>query len=103
MEPLFECFQELQNQKLAINLRLSDTWLREYQVLPNRTHPNMSMSQNGGFILTGVKLCPVHGVNELDDDVIKEIRAELGGRRGKKRTNSPYGGTDNKQKKRSQR
>lgn len=103
MEPLFECFQELQNQKLAINLRLSDTWLREYQVLPNRTHPNMTMSQNGGFILTGVKVCPVHGVNELDDDVIKEIRAELGGRRGKKRNNSPNGSADNNKKKRSQR
>jgi len=103
MEPLFECFQELQNQKLAINLRLSDTWLREYQVLPNRTHPNMTMSQNGGFILTGVKLCPVHGVNELDDSMIKEIRSEIGGRRGKKRKNSPFGGADNKKDKRSQR
>jgi tRNA (adenine-N(1)-)-methyltransferase non-catalytic subunit len=100
MEPLFECFQELQNQKLAINLRLSDTWLREYQVLPGRTHPNMSMSQNGGFILTGVKLCPVHGVNELDESTIKEIRSDIGGRRGKKR---PNGGADHKKGKRSQR
>lgn len=91
LEPLLECFQELQNQKLAINLRLSDTWLREYQVLPNRTHPNMTMSQNGGFILTGVKLCPVHGINELDDELVKEIRAQVGGRRGKKRKNVPYG------------
>jgi tRNA (adenine-N(1)-)-methyltransferase non-catalytic subunit len=85
MEPLYECFQKLQNEKLAINLRLSDTWMREYQVLPNRTHPNMNMSQNGGFILTGVKLCPVHGKNELDDDLMKEIRLAIGGRRGKKR------------------
>lgn len=85
MEPLFECFQKLQDEKLAINLRLSDTWMREYQILPNRTHPNMNMSQNGGFILTGVKLCPVHGKNELDDDLMKEIRLRIGGRRGKKR------------------
>ena len=85
MEPLLECFQKLQNEKLAINLRLSDTWMREYQILPNRTHPNMTMSQNGGFILTGVKLCPVYGKNELNDDVMKEIRLAIGGRRGKKR------------------
>ena len=98
LEPLLECFQELQSQKLAINLRLSDTWMREYQVLPNRTHPNMTMSQNGGFILTGVKLCPVHGINELSDDLLQEIRAEVGGRRGKKRKNSPYGGDNKKAK-----
>ena len=107
LEPLLECFQELQNQKLAINLRLSDTWLREYQVLPNRTHPNMNMSQNGGFILTGVKLCPVHGKNELDDELLKEIRAEVGGRRGKKRKNntsaSASGGGDGLNKDKTKR
>jgi tRNA (adenine-N(1)-)-methyltransferase non-catalytic subunit len=88
LEPLLECFRELQDKKLAINLRLSDTWMREYQVLPGRTHPNMHMSQNGGFILTGIKLCPTFGKNELDDDLIKEIRAEIGGRRGKKKRSS---------------
>ena len=85
LEPLLECFRELQDKKLAINLRLSDTWMREYQVLPGRTHPNMHMSQNGGFILTGIKLCPKFGKNELDNDLIKEIRAEIGGRRGRKK------------------
>ena len=85
VEPLTELFRELQKQSLAINLRLSDTWAREYQVLPGRTHPNMSISQSGGFILTGIKLCPVHGQNELDDSLLKEIRSSIGGRRGKKR------------------
>ncbi len=98
LEPLLECFQELQNQKLAINIRLSDTWMREYQVLPNRTHPNMNMSQNGGFILTGVKLCPVHGINELDEDLIQEIKAEKGGRRGRKRKNNTFGKGKDKKK-----
>ena len=30
----------------------------------------------GGFILTGVKLCPVHGKNELDDDLFKSLKEE---------------------------
>ena len=77
---------ELQKQNLAINLRLSDTWFREYQVLPGRTHPNMTMSQNGGFILTGIKLDPVLGVNEMDEDERKKIRDQMGGRRGKSKT-----------------
>jgi tRNA (adenine-N(1)-)-methyltransferase non-catalytic subunit len=84
MEPLVECFRELQKQGLAINLRLMDTWMREYQVLPGRTHPNMNMSQCGGFLLTGIKLCPVHGHNELDDNLLKELRGIVGGRRGRK-------------------
>ena len=84
IEPLTECFLKLQQDNLAINLRLSDTWTREYQVLPGRTHPNMTMSQSGGFLLTGIKLDPVTGTNELDDELLKEIRAEIGGRRGKK-------------------
>ena len=86
MEPLSECFMELQKQNLAINLRLSDTWFREYQVLPGRTHPNMTMSQNGGFILTGIKLDPVLGVNDMDEDERKKIRDQMGGRRGKSKS-----------------
>ena len=86
LEPLLDTFRALQDQHLCINLRLSDTWMREYQVLPGRTHPNMNMSGNGGFILTGIKLCPKYGRNELNlsGDVLREIRGRVGGRRGKK-------------------
>jgi tRNA (adenine-N(1)-)-methyltransferase non-catalytic subunit len=87
IEPLTDCFKEVQQRGLAINLRLSDTWTREYQVLPGRTHPTMNMSQSGGFILTGIKLDPDHGNDELDEATLKEIRAEIGGRRGKKSKN----------------
>lgn len=84
MEPLVECFKTLKDQELAINLRLSDTWMREFQVLPSRTHPQMTMSQSGGFLLTGIKVCPVHGIDSMDPEIIRQIKAELGGRRGKK-------------------
>jgi tRNA (adenine-N(1)-)-methyltransferase non-catalytic subunit len=40
----------------VINLQLSDTWTREYQVLPGRTHPEMSMSAGSGYLLTGIKV-----------------------------------------------
>lgn len=71
----------MQQRNIAINLRLTDTWFREYQVLEGRTHPNMVMTQNGGYILWGTKLCPIHGTNELSEDTIKEIRAKVGGMR----------------------
>ncbi|VEU39968.1 unnamed protein product [Pseudo-nitzschia multistriata] len=79
IEPLTECFMELQKRKLAINLRLSDTWMREYQVLQGRTHPSMSMTQSGGFILTGTKLCPDTGHNELSEELMQELRLKVGG------------------------
>ena len=98
LEPLAECFKQIQTDPalLSINLRLSDTWMREYQILPNRTHPAMSMSQSGGFILTGIKLHPVFGSNEFNEEQLKEIRDEIGGRRarlgrGKKSTTTTTG------------
>lgn len=98
IEPLTECFMNLQKKKLAINLHLSDTWMREYQVLPGRTHPSMSMTQSGGFILTGTKLCPNTGHNELDDDLAKELRLQIGGRRGKKKKRKGGGQNSNSKK-----
>lgn len=100
LEPLVECFREIQKQSLAINLRLTDTWMREYQILPNRTHPNMNMSQNGGFILTGVKLSPSHGKNEIDDEIVKQFRKQVNAR-GKKR--SAEGNRENNKKKNKKR
>ncbi len=98
LEPLVQCFQELQNQKLAINLRLTDTWMREYQILPNRTHPNMNMSQNGGFILTGVKLCPIHSKNDIDDEIVKNFRRRIRAS-GKKRNAENNGDSSKRQNK----
>jgi tRNA (adenine58-N1)-methyltransferase non-catalytic subunit len=99
IEPLTECFRHLQKFELAINLRLSTTWMREYQVLDGRTHPSMNMSQSGGFILSGISL-PETGRNELDQDLLKEIKAQIGGRRGrknKKPTTSEVTGRSKKQ------
>lgn len=52
-EPLIECYTKLKEQGGTINLRLTDSWLRHYQVLPNRTHPVLLMSGGGGYLLTG--------------------------------------------------
>lgn len=51
-EPLVECYNLVQEKNLGIQRRLSETWYREYQVLPSRTHPQMSMSGTGGYLLT---------------------------------------------------
>ncbi|KAL7432467.1 hypothetical protein ACHAXM_003127 [Skeletonema potamos] len=124
LEPLLDTFRTLQNyyvvenqedgnevpmmrrRNIAINLRLTDTWFREFQVLEGRTHPNMSISQNGGYILLGTKLCPKTGTNEMDELKVREIRARVGGRRGtrrkvvstKRKNESDVGGNDNEKR-----
>ncbi|XP_056423799.1 tRNA (adenine(58)-N(1))-methyltransferase non-catalytic subunit TRM6 isoform X2 [Hyla sarda] len=53
-EPLLECYTKLREKGGVINLRLSETWLRNYQVLPDRSHPKLVMSSGGGYLLYGI-------------------------------------------------
>ncbi|GAB4852513.1 hypothetical protein Ancab_016727 [Ancistrocladus abbreviatus] len=59
LQPLAACMHNLQTQKMAIGLQISEPWLREYQVLPSRTHPCMQMSAFGGYILSGTRICTI--------------------------------------------
>lgn len=56
VQPLAECFRYALDSGNAIKLMLVDTWMREYQVLPMRTHPEMMMSSGGGYLLTGIRV-----------------------------------------------
>ncbi|KAL6653190.1 hypothetical protein ACP70R_012115 [Stipagrostis hirtigluma subsp. patula] len=56
LEPLATCMHSLQVSKMAIGLQISEPWLREYQVLPSRTHPHMQMNAFGGYILSGIRI-----------------------------------------------
>ncbi|KAG6432044.1 hypothetical protein SASPL_103617 [Salvia splendens] len=56
LQPLATCMHNLQSNKMAINLQVSEPWLREYQVLPSRTHPHMQMSSSGGYLLSGTRI-----------------------------------------------
>ncbi|XP_056848436.1 tRNA (adenine(58)-N(1))-methyltransferase non-catalytic subunit TRM6-like [Raphanus sativus] len=56
LQPLATCMNNLQQGKMAINLQITEPWLREYQVLPSRTHPHMQMSSFGGYVLSGIRI-----------------------------------------------
>jgi len=43
-----------------VQLMVFDNWLREYQVLPNRTHPHVNMAATGGYLLAGIKVLTDH-------------------------------------------
>ncbi|KAM0873740.1 hypothetical protein ACQ4PT_037876 [Festuca glaucescens] len=56
LQPLATCMHSLQVSKMAIGLQIMEPWLREYQVLPSRTHPHMQMNAFGGYILSGIRI-----------------------------------------------
>ncbi|VVB03491.1 unnamed protein product [Arabis nemorensis] len=56
LQPLATCMHNLQQEKMAINLQITEPWLREYQVLPSRSHPHMQMSSFGGYVLSGIRI-----------------------------------------------
>jgi tRNA (adenine-N(1)-)-methyltransferase non-catalytic subunit len=55
-EPLQILYSELRANKRAVMMQLSETWMREFQVLPHRTHPHMRTSSASGYILSGIKV-----------------------------------------------
>jgi tRNA (adenine-N(1)-)-methyltransferase non-catalytic subunit len=55
-EPLAEIANSLRKITAAVNIELTETWMRQYQVLPSRTHPMMRMDGASGFILSGTKV-----------------------------------------------
>lgn len=52
-ELLMEMYVELKALNEVTGLRLTSNWMRMYQILPNRTHPDVNMNANSGFLLVG--------------------------------------------------
>ncbi|KAJ2547124.1 tRNA (adenine(58)-N(1))-methyltransferase non-catalytic subunit trm6, partial [Coemansia sp. RSA 1836] len=65
-DALLETFAWLLQLPDFLNVRLTESWLREYQVLPSRTHPMMNTSGGGGFILSAIHLAPASSNNKTD-------------------------------------
>uniref|UniRef100_A0A182PTD4 tRNA (adenine(58)-N(1))-methyltransferase non-catalytic subunit TRM6 n=1 Tax=Anopheles epiroticus TaxID=199890 RepID=A0A182PTD4_9DIPT len=52
-EILTECYVDMKSEAAITYLRVTSNWMRQYQILPNRTHPDVTMSGSGGYLLTG--------------------------------------------------
>ncbi|MES1910560.1 MAG: hypothetical protein MHM6MM_003134 [Cercozoa sp. M6MM] len=77
LEPLSRLLLHLRDEKRCVNLRLSETWSRFYQVLPNRTHPTMNMSADSGYLLTGYTVLNNAGPHKLADAEKKLAQASV--------------------------
>ncbi|EPQ31091.1 uncharacterized protein PFL1_01280 [Pseudozyma flocculosa PF-1] len=73
LQPLTECHSHLRASEEFVNISVTEPWMRRYQVLPGRTHPEMTTSATGGFILHALRVLP-----EGEAQAMKEARqAEL--------------------------
>ncbi|CAM0140954.1 tRNA (adenine(58)-N(1))-methyltransferase non-catalytic subunit trm6 [Umbelopsis sp. WA50703] len=55
-EFLVEAFNQMKLSNNYLNVQLTESWLREYQVLPGRTHPEMTTSGGGGYVLSAIRV-----------------------------------------------
>lgn len=77
VEPLLECHHYLKSNSLAVSLNLSESWLRSYQVLPDRTRPEMNISGYGGYLLSGTKALFGSNTNGESNDVADKSEPQL--------------------------
>lgn len=54
LDDLTALFPRMRNH--CVNIRISETWYRHHQVLPQRTHPTVNMSTAGGYLFTALKV-----------------------------------------------
>ncbi|KAK1923132.1 putative eukaryotic translation initiation factor 3 62 kDa subunit [Papiliotrema laurentii] len=55
---LAETLQYMKRDPNYLSPSLSESWMRTYQVLPGRTHPMMSTSATGGYLLHCIRVHP---------------------------------------------
>ncbi|KAF1794516.1 tRNA (adenine(58)-N(1))-methyltransferase non-catalytic subunit TRM6 [Phytophthora cactorum] len=85
LEPLTRTFATLQKMEAIIDLQLNETWTRDNQVLPGRTHPEMNMSACSGYLLSGIKILDIPpfgatsnaSMNEQDTDSVESDDAPV--------------------------
>ena len=53
-EPLLELYRLLKCRHNTLGNKVTESWLRYYQILACRTHPDISMSGGGGYLLSGI-------------------------------------------------
>ncbi|PKI82831.1 Trm6p [Malassezia vespertilionis] len=56
LQPLAEVQARLRAEHTYVNVLVTEPWLRRYQVLPARTHPDMTTSANAGYILHAIRI-----------------------------------------------
>ncbi|KAI0239720.1 tRNA (adenine(58)-N(1))-methyltransferase non-catalytic subunit trm6 [Massospora cicadina] len=79
-QPLVETLLKMRETSLFLNPLITDCWLRHHQVLPGRTHPDMSSPGASGFLLTATTILDRGDATPISSKVInsatKKARTE---------------------------
>ncbi|SCZ93515.1 BZ3500_MvSof-1268-A1-R1_Chr6-3g08710 [Microbotryum saponariae] len=75
---LSEAYQSLRTSPHFLSPTLSEPWLRKYQVLPGRCHPEMNGLGHGGFLLTTTRVFDNPEANSHKVKVGKKRKLENG-------------------------
>lgn len=76
IENLTTIYGALHNGGCFINLELYESFYRNIQVLPQRTHPEMLMDNRSGYILTGIKIVPNETMTKRKIDKVDDVENE---------------------------
>lgn len=66
-QPLSDAVKALMNSATVLNPTIVEPWLRQYQVLPGRTHPEMNGTAHGGYIM--------HATRIIDEGIVSNASA----------------------------
>lgn len=85
LQPLFDCRMALQRDKRAVQLSLTETFWREHQVLPGRSHPfmNMTTGPSSSYVLSGTAAAEGEGAPEgggggVGEEALDQLKGVLG-------------------------
>lgn len=76
LQPLVEAHAQLRGNSKVVNVSITEPWLRKYQVLPGRTHPEMMTSATAGFILHATRVFTEHEAQEYMTKCAREAAVE---------------------------
>jgi tRNA (adenine-N(1)-)-methyltransferase non-catalytic subunit len=75
-EFLTEAYYHMKISDKYLNVQLTESWLRRYQVLPGRTHPQMTTTGGGGYILSATRVLDNPNENPVEAVEISDSAPE---------------------------
>lgn len=76
LQPLVEAHAKLRGDEEFINISVTEPWLRKYQVLPGRTHPEMTTSSTAGFILHALRVFGEAQALQMRKEYLESLKEE---------------------------
>ncbi|KAL7717160.1 tRNA (adenine(58)-N(1))-methyltransferase non-catalytic subunit TRM6 [Entamoeba marina] len=74
LDRLAKLFNSMWKSKAVVFTDIIEPFTRTIQVLPNRTHPNVTMDSNAGYILFGIKVGEIQSDEPIDSQPTKSLK-----------------------------